>query len=59
MKNEILSGVARELESPLYAEEVSRFNRVAERMGLDENVAERLRVPQRAMVVTFPYRHDD
>ncbi|MCH7585581.1 MAG: Glu/Leu/Phe/Val dehydrogenase [Acidobacteria bacterium] len=28
-------------------------------MGLDENVAERLRVPQRAMVVTFPYRHDD
>ncbi len=59
MKNEILSGVARELESPLYAEGVSRFNRVAERMGLDENVAERLRVPQRAMVVTFPYRHDD
>ncbi len=59
MKNEILSGVGRELESPLYAEGVSRFNRVAERMGLDENVAERLRVPQRAMVVTFPYRHDD
>jgi len=59
VKNEILSGVGRELESPLYAEGVSRFNRVAERMGLDENVAERLRVPQRAMVVTFPYRHDD
>ena len=59
MNNEILSDVARELDSPLYTEAVSTFNRVAERMGLDENVAERLRVPQRAMVVTFPYRHDD
>jgi glutamate dehydrogenase (NAD(P)+) len=59
VKNEILSGVARELDSPLYTEALSTFNRVAERMGLDENVAERLRVPQRAMVVTFPYRHDD
>ena len=59
MRNQILSNVARELDSPLYSEAVSTFNRVAERMGLDENVAERLRVPQRAMVVTFPYRHDD
>jgi len=59
VNNEILSDVARELDSPLYTEAVSTFNRVAERMGLDENVAERLRVPQRAMVVTFPYRHDD
>lgn len=59
MKNEILSEVAKELDSPLYTEALATFNRVAERMGLDENVAERLRVPQRAMVVTFPYRHDD
>ncbi len=59
MNNEILSDVARELDSPLYTEAVSTFNRVAERMGLDENVAERLRVPQRSMVVTFPYRHDE
>ena len=59
MQQEILEDVTREWDSPLYAEAVSTFNRVAEVMHLDENVAERLRVPQRAMVVTFPYRHDD
>jgi glutamate dehydrogenase (NAD(P)+) len=48
-----------DFDSPLYNEAVAMFNRVAERMGLDDNVAERLRVPQRSMVVTFPYRHDD
>lgn len=45
--------------SPLYTEAVTQFNRVAEIMALDDNVAERLRVPQRSMVVTFPYRHDE
>jgi glutamate dehydrogenase (NAD(P)+) len=59
VKREVLDDVMREWDSPLYAEAVTNFNRVAERMGLDENVAERLRVPQRAMIVTFPYRHDD
>lgn len=45
--------------SPLYTEAVTQFNRVAELMDLDANVASRLRVPQRAMVVTFPYRRDE
>jgi glutamate dehydrogenase (NAD(P)+) len=36
-----------------------QFDRVAELIGLDENIAERLRVPQRSIVVTFPYRKDD
>jgi len=49
----------REWESPLYQEALQQFNRVAELIALDENVAERLRVPQRSIVVTFPYRKDD
>jgi glutamate dehydrogenase (NAD(P)+) len=49
----------RELESPLYREALAQFNRVAELIGLDDNIAARLRVPQRAVVVAFPFRHDE
>jgi glutamate dehydrogenase (NAD(P)+) len=56
---DILAEGLREWESPLYQEAIGQFNRVAELIGLDTNVAERLRVPQRALVVTFPFRHDD
>jgi glutamate dehydrogenase (NAD(P)+) len=59
LQEEVLDDVMREWDSPLYAEAVATFNRVAELMNLDENVAERLRVPQRAMVVTFPFRRDE
>jgi glutamate dehydrogenase (NAD(P)+) len=31
---------------------------VATLMGLDDNVADRLRVPQKSTVVSFPFRHD-
>ena len=58
MEKAVLDDVMREWDSPLYSEAVATFNRVAEQMGLDDNIAERLRVPQRAMVVTFPYRKD-
>jgi glutamate dehydrogenase (NAD(P)+) len=47
-----------EWESPMYRESVGQFDRVARLMGLDHNVAERLRFPQKATVVTFPFRHD-
>jgi glutamate dehydrogenase (NAD(P)+) len=59
VSQEIAVDAKRDFDSPMYNEAVATFNRVAERMGLDDNVAERLRVPQRSMVVTFPYRHDD
>jgi glutamate dehydrogenase (NAD(P)+) len=59
MARQTADHLASEWGSPLYTEAVTQFNRVADLMGLDENVAERLRVPQRAMVVTFPYRHDE
>lgn len=48
-----------EWESPMYREAVGQFDRVARLMGLDDNVAERLRFPQKATVVTFPFRHDN
>ncbi|MBT8197959.1 MAG: Glu/Leu/Phe/Val dehydrogenase [Acidimicrobiia bacterium] len=48
-----------EWESPLYREALLQFERVAEIAGLDANIRERLRTPQRALVVTFPFRRDD
>ncbi|MEX1125581.1 MAG: Glu/Leu/Phe/Val dehydrogenase [Acidimicrobiia bacterium] len=43
----------------MYHEVVGMFDRVARLMGLDDNVADRLRVPQKATVVSFPFRHDN
>jgi glutamate dehydrogenase (NAD(P)+) len=48
-----------EWDSPLYREVVAQFDRVAELVNLDHNVQARLRMPQRALVVTFPFRRDD
>jgi glutamate dehydrogenase (NAD(P)+) len=48
-----------EWDSPLYREAVAQFDRVAELINLDHNVQARLRMPQRALVVTFPFRRDD
>ena len=47
-----------EYDSPMYNEAVGQFDRVAKLMGLDDNVSDRLRVPQKALVVSFPFRHD-
>ena len=38
---------------------VSQLDATAERMGLDVNIWERLRTPQRALVVSFPFRRDN
>ena len=43
----------------MYNEAVGQFNRVASLMGLDDNIADRLRVPQKSTVVSFPFRHDN
>ncbi|HWB88632.1 MAG TPA: Glu/Leu/Phe/Val dehydrogenase [Acidimicrobiia bacterium] len=48
-----------EFDSQMYNEAVGQFNRVASLMGLDENIADRLRVPQKSTVVSFPFRHDN
>lgn len=47
-----------EIDSPMYREAVKQFDAVAEIIGLDDNVHERLRHPQRAMVVSFPFKRD-
>jgi glutamate dehydrogenase (NAD(P)+) len=43
----------------MYKEAAGQFDRVAKMMGLDDNVADRLRAPQKATVVSFPFRHDN
>ncbi|HXK22289.1 MAG TPA: Glu/Leu/Phe/Val dehydrogenase [Myxococcota bacterium] len=48
-----------EWETPMYRLAVAQLDRTAEQMGLDPNVWERLRTPQRAHVVSFPFRRDD
>ena len=48
-----------EWDTPMYRLAVSQLDRCAEQMGLDPNVWERLRTPQRAHVVSFPFRRDD
>ncbi len=50
---------ALEWDSPMYRVAVGQLDRTAQQMGLDENIWERLRVPQRAHVVSFPFRRDD
>jgi glutamate dehydrogenase (NAD(P)+) len=47
-----------EWDSPMYREAVGQFDRVATFMNLDANVSDRLRYPQKATVVTFPFRRD-
>jgi glutamate dehydrogenase (NAD(P)+) len=42
----------------MFHEAVGQFDRVAALMGLDDNVSDRLRNPQRSTVVSFPFRHD-
>jgi glutamate dehydrogenase (NAD(P)+) len=43
----------------MYRLAVAQLDQTARRMNLDENVWERLRTPQRALVVSFPFRRDD
>ncbi len=45
--------------SPMFDETVAQFEAVAELMDLDDNIRERLKHPQRSMLVTFPFRRDE
>ncbi len=53
------SGKTLEWDTPMYRLAVEQLDRTAERMDLDANIWERLRTPQRAYVVSFPFRRDD
>jgi glutamate dehydrogenase (NAD(P)+) len=48
-----------EWDSPMYRLAVTQLDGTAEKMKLDWNVWERLRTPQRAHIVSFPFRRDD
>ncbi len=48
-----------EWDGPMYRLAVAQLDQTAKRMGLDDNIWERLRTPQRALVVSFPFRRDD
>jgi len=48
-----------EWDTPLYRLAVTQLDRTAERMGLSEAIWHRLRTPQRAHLVLFPFRRDN
>ncbi len=48
-----------EWDSPLYRESLAQFEQVADLISLDANIKDRLRTPQRSLVVTFPFRRDE
>jgi glutamate dehydrogenase (NAD(P)+) len=48
-----------EWDGPMYRLAVAQLDQTAKAMGLDDNIWERLRTPQRALVVSFPFRRDD
>jgi glutamate dehydrogenase (NAD(P)+) len=43
----------------MYIEVIRQYEEVAEFINLDSNIRERLKHPQRALVVTFPFRRDE
>jgi glutamate dehydrogenase (NAD(P)+) len=43
----------------MYRMAAAQLDQTAERMHLDDNIWERLRTPQRALVVSFPFRRDN
>ncbi len=48
-----------ELNTPTFRLAVAQFDQAAEAMGLDPNLRERLKLPQRSLVVSLPVRMDD
>jgi glutamate dehydrogenase (NAD(P)+) len=48
-----------ELDSPTYRMAVEQFELAAEKLKLDPNLRERLKVPRRALVVSMPVRMED
>ena len=54
-----MKSLAAEWDSPLFRETQEQFESVAKKIGLDENVFYRLRVPEQAHIVSVPFRMDD
>ena len=48
-----------ELDTPTFRLAVAQFDQAAEAMELDQNLRERLKLPQRSLIVSLPVRMDD
>ncbi|MDO8493976.1 MAG: Glu/Leu/Phe/Val dehydrogenase [Deltaproteobacteria bacterium] len=48
-----------EWDAPLFQQVQAEFERVGREISLDENVIEKLRVPERALIVSIPFRMDN
>lgn len=46
-------------ESNMYKEVIKQYDEVSGFINLDSNIRERLKLPQRALTVTFPFRRDE
>src|SRR5881409_2347572 len=55
----IMSELYRELDTPTFRLAVAQFEEAADRLHLDNNLRERLKIPQRALIVSVPVRMDD
>jgi len=54
-----MTELALEWDTPMYRLAVAQLDQAAKLMNLDENIWERLRTPQRSLIVSFPFRRDD
>ena len=43
----------------MYKEVIRQYDEVSDLINLDSNIRERLKLPQRSLVVSFPFRRDD
>ncbi len=48
-----------EFDRPQYRLAIAQFDAAAQRLGLDPDLSERFKMPQRALVVNIPVRRDD
>ncbi len=48
-----------ELDDPLYRQAVGQFDQVVERAGVEEGLADVLRMPERSLAVAVPMKRDD
>lgn len=48
-----------ELDTPTFRLAVAQFDQAAEAMELDQNLRERLKLPQRSLIVSLPVKMDD
>jgi len=46
-------------DSHMYKEVITQYDEVSDLINLDSNIRERLKMPQRSLVVTFPFRRDE